>query len=223
MRLAHAVKVPLTRTVALILLVGLHVSAAGDQPVQRSGNSTGEAADTEQVGVATFAGGCFWCLEPPFDKLQGVISTTSGYIGGHVKQPTYKQVSSGRTGHAEALQVKFDPQLVSYEQLLTLFWHNVDPTQANGQFCDIGNQYRSAIFFHSPEQKDLAIKSQAKIAKQLGRPIHTRVVAATAFYPAEEYHQDYYTKNPTKYKFYRWKCGRDAQLDKVWGAKAGKP
>jgi peptide-methionine (S)-S-oxide reductase len=223
MRSAHAVKTPRKRTLAVILLIGLYVSAAADQPPKRSGNPTGEATETEQVGVATFAGGCFWCMEPPFDKLEGVTSTTSGYIGGHVKQPTYKQVSSGRTGHAEALQVKFDPQRVSYQQLLTLFWHNVDPTQANGQFCDIGNQYRTAIFFHSAEQKDLAIQSKVKIAKQLGRPIDTRVVAATEFYPAQAYHQDYYTKNPTKYKFYRWKCGRDAQLNKVWGAKAGKP
>jgi peptide-methionine (S)-S-oxide reductase len=162
-------------------------------------------------------------MEPPFDKLAGVQSTTSGYIGGRTKDPTYKQVSSGRTGHAEALQVKFDPQVVSYQQLLTVFWHNIDPTQGGGQFCDQGNQYRSAIFYHSEEQKAQANASRQQVKQELGKPIKTLIVKAKVFYPAEEYHQDYYTKNPTKYKFYRWNCGRDKQLDKVWGDKARKP
>ena len=223
MRIPKAVKVKLKLTAAVILLVSFHVSAASDDQPDRASSPARQATEVEETGIATFAGGCFWCMEPPFDKIEGVTSTTSGYIGGHVKEPTYKQVSSGRTGHAEALQVKFDPKLVTYEQLLTLFWHNVDPTQADGQFCDIGNQYRTAIFFHSDEQEQLAVKSKVKVAQELGRPIHTQVVAAKEFYPAEDYHQDYYTKNPTKYKFYRWKCGRDAQLDKVWGAKARKP
>ncbi len=223
MRMPKAVELNLTLTAAVILLVGFHVSATSDDQPDRASSPARQATEAEETGIATFAGGCFWCMEPPFDKLEGVTSTTSGYIGGHVKQPTYKQVSAGRTGHAEALQVKFDPQLVSYEQLLTLFWHNVDPTQADGQFCDIGNQYRTAIFVHSDEQKQLAVKSKVKVAQELGRPVHTQIVPAKEFYPAEDYHQDYYTKNPTKYKFYRWKCGRDAQLDKIWGAKARKP
>lgn len=182
---------------------------------------TGATADAK--GIATFAGGCFWCMEPPFDDLEGVKSTTSGYIGGRVKDPTYEQVSTGRTGHAEALQVEFDPSKVSYETLLKVFWHNVDPTQANGQFCDKGNQYRTAVFYHSDEQKQLALKSREAVKKELGRRIRTQIVAAKEFYPAEDYHQDYYTKNPKKYKFYRWNCGRDAQLDRVWGSKARKP
>lgn len=186
-------------------------------------NSAASDSVAQSLSVATFAGGCFWCMEPPFDKLEGVKSTVSGYIGGRVKDPTYKQVSTGRTGHAEAMQVTFDPKKISYEQLLTLFWHNVDPTQANGQFCDVGNQYRTAIFYHSEEQKKLALQSRDKVKKELGQRVRTQVVAAKEFYLAEDYHQDYYTKNPTKYKFYRWKCGRDAQLDKVWGSKARKP
>ncbi len=204
----------------LILLTSFH-----SRPPQAQQKSATESASAggDKLSVATFAGGCFWCMEPPFDKIEGVKSTVSGYIGGRVENPTYAQVSSGRTGHAEALQVKFDPQKVSYPELLTLFWHNVDPTQADGQFCDKGNQYRTAIFYHDEEQKQLAEKSKQEVKQELGRRIQTQIVKAKDFYPAEEYHQDYYIKNPTKYKFYRWKCGRDAQLDKVWGDKARKP
>ncbi len=181
------------------------------------------SAAVDPIQIATFAGGCFWCMESPFDKLDGVISTTSGYTGGRTVNPTYDQVKTGRTGHIESLQVKFDSSVVSYEQLLGLFWHNVDPTQADGQFCDHGNQYRSRIFYHDDDQKQLAEKTKAEVRTELGKPIHTEIVPASTFYSAEEYHQDYYKKNPTKYKFYRWKCGRDAQLDAVWGAKARMP
>jgi peptide-methionine (S)-S-oxide reductase len=172
---------------------------------------------------ATFAGGCFWCMEPPFDKLPGVISTTSGYIGGHTQQPTYHEVSAGGTGHAEAVQVVYDPQKVSYEKLLEVFWHNIDPTQKDGQFCDHGNQYRTAIFYHDETQKQLAEASKAELQKT--RPfegeIVTEIVPAGEFYPAEDYHQDYYLKNPLRYKFYRTTCGRDKRLQTLWGKASG--
>ena len=171
------------------------------------------------TATATFAGGCFWCMEPPFDKLDGVISTTSGYTGGTKVNPTYEEVSAGRTGHAEAVQVVYDPKRVSYEKLLDVFWHNVDPTQKNGQFCDYGSQYRTGIFVHDGEQKRLAEASKAALqkSKPFKDDVVTEIVAATTFYPAEEYHQDYYIKNPLRYKFYRTGCGRDARLKEVWG------
>lgn len=169
--------------------------------------------------VATFAGGCFWCMEPPFDNLDGVISTTSGYTGGKTGNPTYEEVSSGATGHAEAVQVLYDPAKVSYETLLITFWHNVDPTARNRQFCDIGSQYRTAIFYHDAEQRRLAEESKRALESlQFRRPLETEIVAADTFYPAEAYHQDYYLKNPLRYKFYRHQCGRDAVLQRIWGA-----
>ncbi|PIX55390.1 MAG: peptide-methionine (S)-S-oxide reductase [Zetaproteobacteria bacterium CG_4_9_14_3_um_filter_54_145] len=178
--------------------------------------SSVQAAETAR---ATFAAGCFWCMEHPFDELPGVISTTSGYTGGHKDHPSYEQVSSGSTGHAEAIQVLFDPQQVSYQQLLDVYWRNSDPTTANRQFCDVGSQYRPAIFYHNDEQKRLAEAS--KRALEQSRPfkqsIVTGIVAATAFWPAEEYHQDYYLKNPLRYKFYRYNCGRDQRLQQLWG------
>lgn len=169
--------------------------------------------------TATFAGGCFWCMEPPFDRLDGVISTTSGYTGGHVKDPTYKEVSHGGTGHAEAVQIIYDPKIVSYTKLLDVFWHNVDPTNAHGQFCDNGDQYRSEIFYHNEEQRRLAVASEQNLEKNkpFKAPIVTRIVPATTFYPAEEYHQDYYQKNPIRYKYYRYSCGRDQRLEQLWG------
>ena len=169
--------------------------------------------------VATFAGGCFWCMEPPYDKLEGVLSTTSGYTGGHQKDPTYKQVTTGRTGHAEAVEIRYDPSKVSYEKLLEVFWRNIDPTVADRQFCDRGNQYRPAIFYHDEEQKQAALKSKAEIekTKTFSDPIVTEITAASKFYPAEDYHQDYYLKNPTRYKFYRYSCGRDHRLQELWG------
>jgi peptide-methionine (S)-S-oxide reductase len=169
---------------------------------------------------ATFAGGCFWCMEPPYDKLDGVISTTSGYTGGQKKNPTYEEVSSGRTGHAEAVEVVYDPKKINYEKLLDVFWHNIDPTVKDQQFCDVGSQYRTGIFYHDEEQKRLAEASKAAIekSKPFKGAIVTEITRATEFYPAEDYHQDYYLKNPVRYKFYRNGCGRDNRLKQLWGA-----
>ena len=172
------------------------------------------------TAVATFAGGCFWCMEPPYDKLPGVISTTSGYMGGGVKNPTYEQVSSGGTGHTEVVQVVYDPARVSYEKLLDVFWHNVDPTVKDRQFCDVGSQYRTAVFVHTDEQRKAAEASKAALekTKPFKDPIVTPVVAAGEFWPAEDYHQDYYVKNPVRYTYYRTGCGRDARLKALWGS-----
>ena len=168
---------------------------------------------------ATFAGGCFWCMEAPYDKLPGVISTTSGYIGGTVKNPTYEQVSSGRTGHTEAVQVEYDPGKVSYEKLLQVFWMNIDPTVKNAQFCDHGSQYRSGIFYHDETQRKLAEASKTALdkSKPFKEPIVTEITKASMFYAAEDYHQDYYKTNPVRYKIYRNGCGRDARLKDLWG------
>ena len=172
---------------------------------------------------ATFAGGCFWCMEHPFDELPGVVSVTSGYTGGHKKNPTYEEVSAGGTGHAEAVQVVYDPSKVTYERLLNVFWHNIDPTTKDRQFCDTGHQYRSAIFYHTEEQHQLALQSKEQLekTKPFKEPIVTEIVQATEFFPAEEYHQHYYKKNPIRYKFYRTTCGRDRRLNELWGEKAG--
>ncbi|UCB54241.1 MAG: peptide-methionine (S)-S-oxide reductase MsrA [Thiotrichales bacterium] len=174
--------------------------------------------------IATFAGGCFWCMEPPFDKLDGVISTTSGYIGGHQENPSYKQVSAGSTGHTEAVQIEFDPAKVSYEQLLDVFWKNIDPTTADRQFCDSGSQYRPGIFYHDENQKSAAEQSlkQIEATKTFSDPVVTEITAASTFYPAEDYHQDYYQKNPLRYKYYRFACGRDKRLEMLWGEPASK-
>jgi peptide-methionine (S)-S-oxide reductase len=153
--------------------------------------------------------------------VSGVISTTSGYTGGHVANPTYEQVSAGGTGHAESVQVIYDPSKVSYQQLLTYYWHHVDPTVKDQQFCDHGHQYRTAIFVHNEEERKLAEASKKKVEEQLKKPIYTEIVTAGPFYPAEEYHQDFYLKNPTKYKFYRWNCGRDQRLEALWGKAKG--
>ena len=171
------------------------------------------------VAKATFAGGCFWCMEPPFDKLEGVVSTTSGYIGGHTINPTYEAVSAGGTGHAEAVEISYDSARISYAKLLEVFWHNIDPTVRNRQFCDVGDQYRSAIFYHDAVQRRLAEASRAALAgtKPFRQPIVTEIVAAGVFTPAEAYHQDYYLKNPVRYKFYRYSCGRDQRLEELWG------
>ena len=175
-----------------------------------------------KTATATFAGGCFWCMEGPFDAVDGVLSTTSGYTGGHVEQPSYEAVSSGTTGHAEAVQVAYDPAKVSYEKLLDVFWHNVDPLDAGGQFCDRGSQYRSAIFVRDAEERRLAEASKESLEKsgRFHQPIATEITAASAFTPAEEYHQDYYRKNPVRYRFYRSSCGRDARLEERWGVAA---
>ena len=176
------------------------------------------AQDTK-LATATFAGGCFWCMEEAFDKVPGVVSTTSGYIGGNKKNPTYEQVSSGLTGHTEAVQVKYDPAKVSYERLLQQFWLNHDPTMIDGQFCDHGSQYKPAIFWHDEEQKRLAEASRAKWEKEkpFKQAIVTPILKATEFWPAEEYHQDYYKKNAVRYQFYANGCGRYSRLDQLWG------
>jgi len=175
------------------------------------------AAETE---TATFASGCFWCSQSDFDKVKGIIKTTVGYTGGPLLNPTYEQVSNGGTGHYESIQVVFDPKQISYEKLLDVFWHNVDPTNANGQFCDVGDQYRAVIFYHNEAQKKLALESKEKLL-QSGRfkNIVTQILPATTFYPAEEYHQKYYQKNPIRYKFYRYRCGRDKRLKKLWSTR----
>jgi peptide-methionine (S)-S-oxide reductase len=177
----------------------------------------------QRTETATFAGGCFWCMESPFDKLDGVLSVTVGYTGGQTRNPTYEQVSAGGTGHAESVQIVFDPDRIGYARLLEVFWHNIDPTVKDRQFCDAGHQYRSAIFFHNAEQQRLA--RQSKEALEKGRPfrgeILTEIVPAGEFYPAEEYHQHYYKKNPLRYKYYRSGCGRDRRLKELWGSAAG--
>jgi peptide-methionine (S)-S-oxide reductase len=181
-------------------------------------STTTGAPGEPKLAKATFAGGCFWCMEPPFDKLDGVVSTTSGYTGGRVPNPSYEQVSSGGTGHLEAVEVAYDPARISYEELLEVFWRNVDPTDSAGQFCDRGEQYGTAVFFHDEEQRRLAEESKQKIADSgiLKKPITTPIRPAPAFYAAETYHQDYYEKNPIRYKFYRSRCGRDRVLEKLW-------
>jgi peptide-methionine (S)-S-oxide reductase len=174
-------------------------------------------------GTAIFAGGCFWCMEVPFDKLDGVLSTTSGYAGGSKEDATYRKTSSGRTGHREVVEVKFDPSRIGYAELLEVYWRNVDPYDARGQFCDKGPQYTSAIIALNDQQYQLATESKNKLVAQLeaagksGSLVATEVLPAATFYPAEDYHQDYYKKNPIRYKIYRWNCGRDARLKAVWG------
>lgn len=182
---------------------------------------TGQAAAQSSDGAKTaiFAGGCFWCMEEAFDKVDGVIETTSGYTGGVQPNPTYEQVSAGGTGHAESVRVKYDPARVTYAQLLDAYWHNVDPFDGGGQFCDRGASYRSAIFVMSDEEERQARESKDKVAGQFGRPVATEIVRATPFYPAEDYHQDYHSKNPLRYSFYKWNCGRAQRLEEIWGKK----
>ena len=186
-----------------------------------SGAEGRSSVSENKLEKATFAGGCFWCMQPPFDKLDGVVSTTVGYCGGKEENPTYKQVSAGKTGHAEAVEILYDPSRVSYTELLNVFWMNIDPTQENGQFADIGAQYRTAIFYHSEEQKRLAeaSKKELKNTGRFSKEIVTEIVPATPFYRAEEYHQDYYKKNPLRYKIYRYGSGRDDYLVRKWGKK----
>jgi methionine-S-sulfoxide reductase len=177
------------------------------------------ADNTTQIEKATFAGGCFWCMEPPFDQLDGVISTTSGYAGGDELNPTYQQVSSGQTGHTEVIQIEYDPAIVDYQKLLDVFWRNIDPTAVDRQFVDVGKQYRSAVFYHNDEQKQLALASKESLAVSgnFDKPIATEITALSTFYKAEDYQQDYYQKNPVRYKFYRYNSGRDQYLKKKWG------
>jgi len=177
------------------------------------------AADAQATATASFAGGCFWCMQPPFENLPGVVSTTVGYTGGKTKDPTYEEVSAGGTGHAESVQIVYDPQKISYEKLLEIFWHNIDPLTPDAQFCDHGRQYRTAIFTHDATQRRLAEESKQRLeaSGRFEQPIVTEIVAASEFYPAEDYHQKYHEKNPARYKLYRWNCGRDQRLKALWG------
>ena len=191
------------------LLLGVVLSASAAELV----------AQDKTTATAVFAGGCFWCMEPPYDALPGVIATTSGFTGGQKANPSYKEVSGGNTGHIEAVQVAYDLAKVSYEKLLEVYWRNVDPLDGGGQFCDRGHEYTTAIFYQNEEQKKLAEQSKSAIEKQLGRPVATVIRPAAPFYAAEDYHQDYYLKNPLRYKYYRYSCGRDQRLEKLWGKK----
>jgi peptide-methionine (S)-S-oxide reductase len=202
------------RIACLLVALALSTQGLAEQPQPKP--ATG--ASSNQSATAIFAGGCFWCLEADFDKLPGVLSTESGYAGGTLRNPTYDQVSRGGTGHAESVRVTYDPAQVQYEKLLDYFWHHVDPTVKDRQFCDIGNQYRTAIFYQNDMQRRAALTSKAAFEKT-GRfaRIYTEIAPAGVFYPAEEYHQDYYKKNPIRYKYYRTSCGRDARVNEVWG------
>jgi peptide-methionine (S)-S-oxide reductase len=197
----------------LALLMGALVADAG------SGAAT---AESKALGRATFAGGCFWCMEEAFEDVSGVKSVASGYTGGKAVNPTYEEVSAGGTGHAEAVEILFDPARISYSDLLMVFWRNIDPTTPNRQFCDGGNQYRSAIFYHDEEQKRLAEESRREVekTKPFKEPIVTEIVPATAFYMAEAYHQNFYKENPIRYKYYKYRCGRAQRLEELWGRKA---
>ena len=197
------------------------ISTACDQIDAQNVTSINETGSTDNLGIATFAGGCFWCTESDFDKLPGVISTTSGYIGGIVKNPTYEQVVAGKTGHVEAVQVHFDGNITNFAKLLSAFWLTIDPLTPNRQFCDIGEQYRGVIFYHDAAQQKQAEESMAALqaSNRFSEPIVTEISPATVFYRAEDYHQDYYLKNPLRYSYYRNNCGRDTRLEQLWGQK----
>ena len=210
---------PIAISIVMLLMIACIASKTWAQDKTKNMAENASAEADQQTAIATFAGGCFWCMEPPFDKLDGVISTTSGYTGGHTENPTYQQTSLGHTGHTEAIQIVFNPEKVNYAELLRVFWRNIDPTTPDQQFCDKGNQYRSEIFYHDPQQQQLAQQSKAELEqnKPFPEPIITPITAATKFYPAEEYHQDYYQKNPIRYRYYRYGCGRDKRLKALWG------
>jgi len=198
-------------TLILLSLFTTHVFAS------EPGAATSKPQKTES---AIFAGGCFWCMEPPFDKLDGVISTTSGYTAGHKKNPTYKEVSAGSTGHTEAIEIIYDPKKITYAKLLDVFWKNIDPVAVDSQFCDAGSQYRSGIYYLDEKQRAEAQRSlqQLNENKPFKGEIATEILPASTFYPAEDYHQDYYQKNPLRYKYYRFACGRDQRLQEIWGS-----
>jgi len=208
--------------VVLIVLVAAGSAGTASSRGKQPATPAEAAGKSRPLAIATFAGGCFWCMEHPFDELEGVVSTTSGYTGGHQADPSYQQVSAGGTGHAESVEVRFDPSKIGYARLLEVFWHNIDPTVVNRQFCDHGSQYRTAIFYHDEEQKKLAEASrQALLDAHAVKRIVTEIVPAGRFYPAEDYHQDFYKKNPIRYKTYRLGCGRDRRLRALWGDAAG--
>jgi peptide-methionine (S)-S-oxide reductase len=202
-------------TWAMPILLAVLGIAAGEQ----SSVHEGQAAESGTMAKAYFAGGCFWCMEEAFEKVDGVLDVLSGYMGGSVKNPSYEDVSAGRTGHAESVEVRYDPRKLTYPQLLEVFWRNVDPVTPEAQFCDHGNQYRAAIFYQGEEEKRLAEESKRAIeqSKRFSTPIATQVTAASEFYPAEEYHQDFYKKNPFRYKYYKFTCGRAQRLEALWG------
>lgn len=214
--LTIALSIPILVAAAWMAVGGL--STRAESP-KAEGKSAGAAPADDTLATATFAGGCFWCMEPPFEKLTGVVSVTSGYTGGSEKNPTYQEVSAGKTGHLEAVQVKYDPSVISYEYLLEVYWRQIDPTDDGGQFADRGKQYRTAIFVANARQRELAKASKKKLEKSgiFKEPIVTEIRQAQAFYPAEDYHQDYYKKNPTNYKRYRVGSGRESFLQSVWG------
>ena len=186
------------------------------------GSASAADAGSSQLSKATFAGGCFWCMESPFESLDGVVSVTVGYTGGTKVNPTYEEVSAGGTGHAESVEIAYDPSKISYQKLLDIFWHNIDPLTKDAQFCDHGHQYRSAIFFHDPMQRKLAEESKAALeaSGRFKQPIVTEITPASTFYRAEEYHQHYHQKNPVRYRVYRFSCGRDQRLRQLWGDQA---
>lgn len=209
-----------TGTALLALALAPACTGAGSAPARPEVQGTREAAPPPAgLSVATFAGGCFWCMEPPFEALPGVLSVTSGYTGADVPHPTYEQVSSGGTGHAESVRIVFDPARIGYERLLEVFWRNIDPLAAGRQFCDVGEQYRSAIFVHDEGQRAAAERSKQALASsgRLQGPIVTEILPAGPFWVAEEDHQDYSRKNPVQYKLYRTGCGRDRRLAELWG------
>lgn len=209
----------LIRWMSCAILLAIVTSC--DQIDAQNATLISETNSTQDLGIATFAGGCFWCTESDFDKFPGVISTTSGYIGGTVKNPTYEQVVAGRTGHVEAVQVRFDVNKTDFAKLLSAFWLTIDPLTPNRQFCDIGEQYRGVIFYHDAAQQQLAEESMAVLqaSNRFNEPIVTEILPATTFYTAEGYHQDYYLKNPLRYSYYRKNCGRDTRLKQLWGQK----
>jgi peptide-methionine (S)-S-oxide reductase len=186
-----------------------------------SAGAAQERPSPDKLRSAVFAGGCFWCVEEAFDKVPGVIDTTSGYTGGTVVNPTYEEVSQGGTAHAESVMVRYDTTKVSYETLLDVFWHNIDPFDAGGQFCDRGGSYRAAIFYNGDKQKVMAEKSLKAVEERLGKPVVTKIERLGPFYPAETYHQNYHHENPLRYKFYKWNCGRAQRLEAIWGPPKG--
>ena len=198
---------------AFLLFVGFAIALHAPQP--------SVAAPNPRLASAVFAGGCFWCTEADFDHIPGVVSTTSGYAGGKVANPTYEQVSAGGTGHIESVKVVYDPAKVSYQTLVARFFRTVDPLDPGGQFCDHGDQYRTAIFVANAGERRIAEATKARASALLKKPVVTLILPAGPFYPAEGYHQDYYRKNPVRYKYYRWRCGREARLQQVWGKSAG--
>lgn len=206
------------------IVTGLVVLAVGLSGVARAQDAKAGQADAKKMKkkteLATFAGGCFWCMQPPFGDIKGVKSTTVGYTGGTTKNPTYQEVCTGKTGHYESIEVEYDPSVASYSQLLDMYWHNIDPTDGDGQFCDHGMQYRPVIFYHNDEQKRLAEASMKQVEKKFG-VMEVKLLPASTFYPAEEYHQNFCMKEPDRYSDYREGCGRDRRLKKLWGDQAG--